>query len=144
MFSSFKFEFIMADVNFQGDGKPKSFWKRPEGLVGAIFLIAILAGLGILFVSYLPLLVELAKNVLYLTLMIIAGAGLLYMFFDPRMRNLVWYAYKSMMRSLTGMFVTIDPIGILSKAMWKTWKTIWAKCANKSGCSAAKCARSKP
>ena len=103
----------MADVNFQGDGKPKSFWKRPEGLVGAIFLIAILAGLGILFVSYLPLLVELAKNVLYLTLMIIAGAGLLYMFFDPRMRNLVWYAYKSMMRSLTGMFVTIDPIGIL-------------------------------
>jgi predicted nucleic acid-binding Zn-ribbon protein len=113
LFSSFKFEFIMADVNFQGDGKPKSFWKRPEGLVGAIFLIAILAGLGILFVSYLPLLVELAKNVLYLTLMIIAGAGLLYMFFDPRMRNLVWYAYKSMMRSLTGMFVTIDPIGIL-------------------------------
>lgn len=103
----------MADVQFQGDMKPKSFWKRPEGVVGAIFMLAVLAGLGILFVTYLPVLVELAKNVLYLTLMIVAGAGLLYMVFDPKMRNLVWYGYKSVMRSLTGMFVTIDPIGIL-------------------------------
>jgi predicted nucleic acid-binding Zn-ribbon protein len=103
----------MADIQFQGEGKPKSFWKRPEGVVGAIFMLAILAGLGILFVTYLPVLVELAKNVLYLTLMIIAGAGLLYVAFDPKMRNLIWYGYKSVMRSLTGMFVTIDPIGIL-------------------------------
>ena len=103
----------MADIQFQGEGKPKSFWKRPEGVVGSIFMLAILAGLGILFVTYLPVLVELAKNVLYLTLMIIAGAGLLYVAFDPKMRNLIWYGYKSVMRSLTGMFVTIDPIGIL-------------------------------
>jgi hypothetical protein len=103
----------MAEMNFQADGKPRSFWKRPEGVVGAIFLIAVLAGLGILFFTYLPVLVELAKNVLYLTLMIIAAAGLLYMVFDPRMRNLFWYGYKSVMRWLTGLFVTIDPIGIL-------------------------------
>ena len=103
----------MAEMNFQAEAKPRTFWKRPEGVVGAIFMMAILAGLGILFVTYLPVLVELAKNVLYLTLMIIAGAGLLYMVFDPRMRNLVWYGYKSVMRWLTGLFVTIDPIGIL-------------------------------
>ena len=103
----------MSDVQFQGSNKPKSFWKRPEGVTGAIFLIAILAGLGILFFTYLPILVELARNVLYLTLMIVAAAGLLYMVFDPRMRNLVWYSYKSVMRWLTGVFVTIDPIGIL-------------------------------
>ncbi len=100
-------------MNFQSEAKPRTFWKRPEGVAGAIFLIAILAGMGILFFTYLPVLVELAKNVLYLTLMIIAGAGLLYMVFDPRMRNLVWYSYKSAMRWLTGLFVTIDPIGIL-------------------------------
>ena len=100
-------------MNFQAETKPRTFWKRPEGVVGAIFLIAILAGMGILFFTYLPVLVELAKNVLYLTLMIIAGAALLYMVFDPRMRNLVWYSYKSVMRWLTGLFVTIDPIGIL-------------------------------
>ena len=44
----------MADIQFQGEAKPKSFWKRPEGVVGAIFMLAILAGLGILFATYLP------------------------------------------------------------------------------------------
>ena len=29
------------------------------------------------------------------------------------MRNLVWYMYKSVMRWITGIFVQIDPIGIL-------------------------------
>ena len=38
---------------------------------------------------------------------------LLYMILDPKMRNLVWYMYKSVMRTITGWFVTIDPIGIL-------------------------------
>ena len=29
------------------------------------------------------------------------------------MRNLIWYMYKSVMRWVTGLFVQIDPIGIL-------------------------------
>jgi phage shock protein A len=45
--------------------------------------------------------------------MVVAIAALLYVIFDPKMRNLVWYAYKSVMRWLTGMFVQIDPIGVL-------------------------------
>ncbi|MEZ4934889.1 MAG: hypothetical protein R2788_22510 [Saprospiraceae bacterium] len=40
-------------------------------------------------------------------------AILVYVILDPKMRNLVWYMYKSVMRSITGMFVKIDPIGIL-------------------------------
>jgi predicted nucleic acid-binding Zn-ribbon protein len=35
------------------------------------------------------------------------------MILDPKMRNLVWYMYKSVMRWVTGIFVTIDPVGIL-------------------------------
>jgi predicted nucleic acid-binding Zn-ribbon protein len=35
------------------------------------------------------------------------------MVLDPKVRNLVWYMYKSVMRSITGWFVQIDPIGIL-------------------------------
>ena len=35
------------------------------------------------------------------------------MVLDPKMRNLVWYMYKSIMRTITGWFVQIDPIGIL-------------------------------
>jgi hypothetical protein len=91
----------------------KSFWKRPEGVTGAIFLIAIIAGLGVLTVSMLPLLIGALKNVFVLTGLIIALGALLYVVFDPRMRNLVGYMYKSLMRSITSLFVKVDPIAIL-------------------------------
>lgn len=93
--------------------KPKSFWKRPEGVTGTVFLIAILAGLGFLFVTYLPAIIALAQNVLYLALMILVLGAIIYMVLDPKMRTLVGYMYKSVMRWLTSIFVTIDPIGIL-------------------------------
>ncbi|MEK7254506.1 MAG: hypothetical protein AAB316_07165 [Bacteroidota bacterium] len=91
----------------------KSFWKRPEGITGAIFMIAVLGGLGFLVASNMAFLVELAKNTVYLVLMLMALAALLYIILDPKMRNLIWYMYKSVMRSVTGMFVQLDPIGIL-------------------------------
>lgn len=91
----------------------KSFWKRPEGVAGAIFLVALLAGAGFLFVTYLPVLLELAKNTIMLVLMLMVLAALVYIILDPKMRNLIWYMYKSAMRWITGLFVQIDPIGIL-------------------------------
>jgi phage shock protein A len=45
--------------------------------------------------------------------MLLVLAAVIYMVLDPKMRNLVWYMYKSVMRSVTGIFVNIDPIGIL-------------------------------
>lgn len=91
----------------------KSFWQRPEGVTGAIFGLAALGGLGFVLYTALPTLIILAQNTLYLGVMIVAIAALLYMVFDPKMRNLVWYSYKSVMRWITGMFVQIDPIGVL-------------------------------
>ncbi|RMF28176.1 MAG: hypothetical protein D6765_06385 [Bacteroidetes bacterium] len=93
--------------------RPKSFWKRPEGVVGAIVLGALVIGGGYLLVTSLPLLISLAQNVLYLSIMLVALAAILYIILDPKMRNLVWYMYKSTMRWITGLFVQIDPIGIL-------------------------------
>jgi len=61
----------------------------------------------------LPTLIALASNTLYLGLILAALAGLIYVVLDPKMRNLIWYMYKSIMRSITGWFVQIDPIGIL-------------------------------
>jgi hypothetical protein len=89
--------------------KPKSFWKRPEGITGVIFILAAVAGL----IYLAPTLITLASNVLYLSLILLVLGAIIYMVLDPRMRNLVWYMYKSIMRWVTGMFVTIDPIGIL-------------------------------
>lgn len=91
----------------------KSFWKRPEGVTGAIFLGAVILGGGYLILANLPFIIGLIQNTITLAILLIVLAAIVYMVLDPRMRNLVWYAYKSIMRGITGMFVQIDPIGIL-------------------------------
>lgn len=93
--------------------KPKSFWKRPEGVTGAIVLGSLIVIGGFLIISNLPVLIALAQNTLYLAGMLLVLGAIVYMVLDPRMRNLVWYMYKSVMRWITGIFVQIDPIGIL-------------------------------
>ena len=91
----------------------KSFWKRPEGVTGAVFLIAIV-GAGLFFLQ--PVFEAIAAGAytaIQMAITLAALAGVLYMILDPKMRNLVWYSYKSVMRWITGMFVQIDPIGVL-------------------------------
>ncbi|MCB0623271.1 MAG: hypothetical protein KDC43_04965, partial [Saprospiraceae bacterium] len=95
------------------DFTPKTFWQRPEGTTGMIILAGLLIGGGYLLYTALPVLIGLAANTLYLALMLLALAAIVYMVLDPKMRNLVGYMYKSFMRWLTGLFVQIDPIGIL-------------------------------
>ena len=93
--------------------KQKSFWQKPEGVTGMIFLAALVLGGGYLLVTFLPTLIALASNMLYLAGMLAVLGAVVYMVLDPKMRALVGYMYKSVMRSITGLFVQIDPIGIL-------------------------------
>lgn len=92
---------------------PKTFWQKPEGVTGAIFLLALLAGGGYLIATFGGALLALAGNVLYLSFMLMGLAAIVYMVLDPKTRAMVGYMYKSVMRAITGIFVTIDPIGIL-------------------------------
>lgn len=93
------------------DMKPKSFWKRPEGVTGMIFLAALVAG-GAYALSVINWGAILA-NTLYLAGTLAVLGAVVYMVLDPKMRNLVWYMYKSVMRAVTGWFVQIDPVGVL-------------------------------
>ncbi len=93
--------------------KPKGFWERPEGVTGMIFSAGILGAAGYALYKILPALVSMAENTLYLTGLLAALAAVVYVVLDPKARNLIWYMYKSVMRWITGMFVQIDPIGIL-------------------------------
>lgn len=92
---------------------PKSFWKRPEGKTGLLFLLALLVGGGILLFNVLPILIAWTANILSLSVMLLVLGAIIYMILDPKMRNLIWYMYKSVMRWITGIFVKVDPIGIL-------------------------------
>ncbi|HKK79882.1 MAG TPA: hypothetical protein VJ933_09640, partial [Phaeodactylibacter sp.] len=85
--------------------KQKSFWKRPEGVTGAIFLGALLLGGGYLIFANMAAIIAALQNTIILAVTLAVLAAVVYMVLDPRMRNLVWYMYKSIMRSVTGWFV---------------------------------------
>ena len=95
------------------DYKPKSFWKRPEGITGAIFLGGLLVGGGYLLTTFMIPIMQFIGTTLGLAITLVALAAIIYMVLDPKTRALVGYMYKSMMRWITGLFVQIDPIGIL-------------------------------
>jgi len=97
------------------DFKPKSFWQRPEGVTGAVFLGGLVLGGGYLLYSLLTsgLLATILANTLYLAGTLMVLAAIVYVVLDPKARGLVSYMYKSVMRWITGLFVQIDPIGIL-------------------------------
>ncbi len=95
------------------DFKPKSFWSRPEGTTGALFLLGIIGGAGFLLFKYSTQILALLGSTLSIVVTLLALGAIIYMVLDPKMRTLVSYMYKSVMRWITGVFVTIDPIGIL-------------------------------
>jgi predicted nucleic acid-binding Zn-ribbon protein len=93
--------------------KPKTFWQKPEGTTGAVFLMGIIGALGyVLFKFSAQILAMLSNTIGIVALLAVLGA-IIYMVLDPKWRTLVSYMYKSVMRWITGIFVTIDPIGIL-------------------------------
>jgi phage shock protein A len=92
---------------------PKTFWQRPEGTTGMLFMGGILLGGGYLLYKILPTLIDLLQNTLYAGLLMGALALVIYMVLDPKVRGIFSYGYKAIMRWITGIFVQIDPIGIL-------------------------------
>jgi phage shock protein A len=97
------------EYNYQ----PKNFWKRPEGITGSLILAGILFGGAYLVVKALPILVSLTSNIIFLSGMLLGLGAIIYMILDSKVRTICWYAYKSLMRWITSLFVKIDPIGIL-------------------------------
>ncbi len=103
----------MADNFPNTQIKSKSFWSRPEGTTGAVFLLGAVGGIGFLLYKFMgPILAALGTTLGIVGVLAILGI-IIYVALDPKARTLISYMYKSVMRSITGMFVTIDPIGIL-------------------------------
>ena len=105
----------MADmVPFDnGEFTKKSFWSKPEGVTGAVFLLAFLALAGYGIATNIDVIIGLFTGTISLVATLAVLGAVIYMILDPKMRNLIWYMYKSVMRKVTGVFVNIDPIGIL-------------------------------
>jgi len=93
--------------------KRKSFWTRPEGITGAIFLIAGIYFVGSIITASLSAIIAAFESPLGMAVMLGIIGVVLFMALDGKARNLIGYMYKSTMRWITGLFVQIDPIGIL-------------------------------
>jgi len=98
--------------------KTKTFWQRPEGKLGMFVIIVIigvigwLAATGVLLTLFQTLFATVGFAI-GLGILLLVAAAIIYVLIDNKFRTLVWYAYRGMMRSITGMFVQLDPIRIL-------------------------------
>ena len=93
--------------------KQKSFWQRPEGVTGIIFLLTIIFGGGIIVYSSLATIYSFISTVLGQVSFLLILFTIIFMLLDKKTRTLVGYMYRSLMRWITGFFIKIDPIEIL-------------------------------
>jgi len=93
--------------------KSKSFWERPEGTTGMITLALLGIGGAILLSTVLPFIISLLQNTIYAAFLFTILAAIVFLVTNKKIRTIVSYMFKSIMRSMTNVFITIDPIGIL-------------------------------
>lgn len=95
----------------------KSFWARPEGKTGMLFLGALGLGVGGVLLFYwgliLPFLIGVAGNTIQLAALVGILAVLTSPLWSRRVKFLTQLAFQQSMRWATSWFVQIDPIGIL-------------------------------
>jgi len=97
----------------EGNITPKSFWEKPEGKTGKLFLGGFLLGGLYLLYSGLPFLIKFCSDVLHLMLLAGGIGAVTFLALDPKVRNLFSYGYKMVMRWVTGVFIQLDPIAII-------------------------------
>jgi phage shock protein A len=102
----------------------KNFWQRPEGTAGKVVLVLGAAAVAYGFVQILPFLIAAATDTLHLALLIGGILVLLFIVTDKRVRTLASLMFQSVMRYLTGLFIELDPIGILKNYIGEMKKNL--------------------
>jgi len=93
--------------------KPKSFWKKPEGVTGALVLAGLTIGGVYLFATASVAILNFLTTTIGMVVGLLTLGVIIFMAIDPKTRALVSYMYKSAMRWITSMFIQINPIAIL-------------------------------
>ncbi|QHV93815.1 hypothetical protein [Spirosoma endbachense] len=95
------------------DVEKRSFWSRPEGILGMITLAGI-AGFGLVYFNrIIEFLIRATSNVLELALLLGALGALIFLFTSKDVRTAVFFLFKTLMRSLTGTVIQLNPIAIM-------------------------------
>ncbi len=95
------------------DPEKRSFWSRPEGILGLITLAG-LAGYALVNINtILEFLIRATSNVLELALLLGVLGVVIFLITSRDIRTAVFFLFKSMMRSLTGTVIQLNPIAIM-------------------------------
>ena len=87
----------------------KSFWARPEGKTGMIFIVLAAAAAVYGWAQIVPFIVSMLADTLHMIYLAGILAAILFVIFSSRTHLL----FRLLMRWITGMIINIDPIGIL-------------------------------
>ena len=87
----------------------KSFWSRPEGKTGMIFLVLLAGALVYGWGVIVPFIVSMLADTLHMVFLAAILAAVLFVLFSKRTHLL----FRLLMRAFTGLIINIDPIGIL-------------------------------
>jgi phage shock protein A len=93
--------------------KLKNFWERPEGNTGLAFLTLLGAGAVVGLYYALPFIITLLANTLYAIGLGAALFAIVVTLMNDGFRATCSAVFQSAMRSFTGFFIAVDPIGIL-------------------------------
>ena len=87
----------------------KSFWSRPEGKTGMIFIVLAAAALVYGWGQIVPFIVSMLADTLHMVYLAAILGAVLFVIFSPRTHLM----FRLLKRAITGMIINIDPIGIL-------------------------------
>lgn len=100
-------------MEIQANNTGKSFFKRPEGVTGMLFISAAAIVVVYFWGKIVPFLVKMASDTLHLAMLVGILGLIVYCVLDPNIRTGFWYLFKTVCRMFTSWVVNIDPIAIL-------------------------------
>lgn len=93
--------------------KAKKLLPKPEDKIGTLIL---LGGFGAvvfyMWATILPFLLKAMENTLYLAFLVSVLVAILYVFFDPKLRIVFFYIWRSFIRMLCSAAIKRDPLGV--------------------------------
>src|SRR5690242_16026027 len=99
----------MSNIVQSGGRAVKSFWERPEGKTGMLFLGVLAFALFVVFGNtVLPFVIAALQNTIHAAILLGVVLGAVTLIMNDKFRFLVSNVFKSAMRAVTGLFVTID------------------------------------
>ena len=104
--------------------KKVSPWEKPGGTLGMIVAGLAIGGGCIILYKILPFLISLTTNLLTLTLLVLALAGIGFLITNKRFRQTCSMLYFMVMRKITGLIIEIDPIAIVENKVKEMKKKI--------------------